>query len=65
MDFIHFTLRAMVSEPLKRKDFSKGEHQVVILENSLWWVVGLLVGEGNDAPLQYSCLENPMDGGTW
>ena len=22
-------------------------------------------GEGNDNPLQYSCLENPMDGGTW
>ena len=21
--------------------------------------------EGNDNPLQYSCLENPMDGGTW
>ena len=21
-------------------------------------------GEGNDNPLQYSCLENPMDGGT-
>ena len=20
-------------------------------------------GEGNDSPLQYSCLENPMDGG--
>ena len=22
-------------------------------------------GEGNDNPLQYSCLENPMDGGAW
>ena len=22
-------------------------------------------GEGNSNPLQYSCLENPMDGGTW
>ena len=22
-------------------------------------------GEGNDTPLQYSCPENPMDGGTW
>ena len=21
--------------------------------------------EGNDNPLQYSCLENPMDGGAW
>src|SRR5574339_502879 len=22
-------------------------------------------GEGNGNPLQYSCLETPMDGGTW
>ena len=25
----------------------------------------LLVGEGSGTPLQYSCLENPMDGGAW
>ena len=25
----------------------------------------LLSGEGNGTLLQYSCLENPMDGGTW
>ena len=24
-----------------------------------------LVGEGNGTPLQYSCLENPMNGGAW
>ena len=23
------------------------------------------LGEGNSNPLQYSCLGNPMDGGTW
>mgnify|MGYP006996370301 FL=1 len=23
------------------------------------------LGEGNGTPLEYSCLENPMDGGTW
>ena len=22
-------------------------------------------GEGNGTPFQYSCLENPMDGGAW
>ena len=22
-------------------------------------------GEGNGHPLQYSCLENPIDGGAW
>src|SRR5574342_601412 len=26
---------------------------------------GLLTEEGNGTPLQYSCLENPMDGGAW
>ena len=24
-----------------------------------------LLGEGNGTPLQYSCLENPMDGRAW
>ena len=27
------------------------------------WVLVLI--EGNGTPLQYSCLENPMDGGAW
>ena len=27
--------------------------------SSIW------LGEGNGTPLQYSCLENPMDGGAW
>ena len=26
---------------------------------------GRLPGTGNDNPLQYSCLENPMDRGAW
>ena len=25
----------------------------------------ILSREGNGSPLQYSCLENPMDGGAW
>ena len=25
----------------------------------------LQFGEGSGSPLQYSCLENPMDGGAW
>ena len=27
--------------------------------------LGRSPGEGNGTPLQYSCLENPMDGGAW
>ena len=25
----------------------------------------ICIGEGNGTPLQYSCLENPVDGGAW
>ena len=37
---------------------------------STTWDVLLVVamfynGEGNGTPLQYFCLENPMDGGAW
>ena len=28
-------------------------------------VLGSNFGEGNGTPLQYSCLENPIDGGAW
>ena len=27
--------------------------------------LGRFSGEGNDNPLHYSCLENPVDGGAW
>ena len=29
------------------------------------WVGKISPGEGNGSPLQYSCLENSMDGGAW
>ena len=28
-------------------------------------IISHSAGEGNGTPLQYSCLENPMDGGAW
>ena len=33
----------------------------------VWVLWGYIAshGEGNGTPLQYSCLENPMDGGAW
>ena len=33
----------------------------------LGWIprLGRAPGEGNGTPLQYSCLENPMDRGAW
>ena len=29
------------------------------------FILGGSIGEGNGTLLQYSCLENPMDGGAW
>ena len=31
----------------------------------IWILLLCSRGEGNDTPLQYSCLENPMDRGAW
>ena len=31
----------------------------------IWSHLAILFGEGSGTPLQYSCLENPMDGGAW
>ena len=28
-------------------------------------MLGIVVGEGNGTPLQYSCLANPMNRGAW
>ena len=32
---------------------------------SIQTALTILLGEGNSNPLQYSCLENPRDGGAW
>ena len=34
-------------------------------EISIMMVLNTGCGEGNGTPLQFSCLENPMDGGAW
>ena len=39
---------------------------VCIIIVVIYWALLLLdTGEGNGTPLQYCCLENPMDGGAW
>ena len=37
-----------------------GEPRKLLEEGRVW-----VFGEGDGTPLQYSCLENPMDGGAW
>ena len=38
-----------------------GECQVLVQKV----LASIIIGEGNGTPLQYSCLENPRDGGAW
>ena len=41
---------------------------IYIIRMTLYLVMmtlNIISGEGNGNPLQYSCLENPMDGGAW
>ena len=44
-------------------DHSLCERNFVKLQNNVR--IRRQDGEGNGNPLQYSCLENPMDGGAW
>ena len=46
-----------VRKPIDRKLYIRLLH---VLNYTEW-----IVGEGDGTPLQYSCLENPMDGGAW
>ena len=39
--------------------------KVCVIKATVFPVVMYGCGEGNGNPLQYSCLENPMDGGVW
>ena len=39
--------------------------KIMIIRRADLFSLGINIGEGNGTPLQYSCLENPMDGGVW
>ena len=46
-------------------DFLSGSISVLVYQTKPFVVSSLTFREGNDTPLQYSCLENPKDGGAW
>ena len=49
-----------------RDYFAQREAVCSLQEHShLTRALGFWRGEGNGTPLQYSCLENPVDGGAW
>ena len=37
----------------------------ILNSRDITWPTKVCLGEGDGTPLQYSCLENPMDGGAW
>ena len=56
----------------KKSDMTEQLSTVQLFHNHLvknlslvFWILFIFVGEGNGNPLEYSCLENPMAGGTW
>ena len=56
--FESILMRWMNLEPIIQIEASqKEENKYCILTH--------IYGEGNGTPLQYSCLENPMDRGAW
>ena len=40
-------------------------HILVLCSLFHFYLLLITGGEDNGTPLQYSCLENPMDGGAW
>ena len=57
MDTLSFTKEARIYNEEKTASSISGAGNT----GQLW----VKDGEGNGNPLQYSCLENPMDGGAW
>ena len=55
---IIFVLSSLVAQMVKRLAYNVGDLGLIP-------GLGRSSGEGNGNPLQYSCLENPMDGGAW
>ena len=51
----------------KKEREEKRKKEMIVTEGEVQFCTRLedQSGEGNGTPLQYSCLENPMDGGAW
>ena len=55
--------KIMASGPITSWEID--EETVETVSDFIFWGSKITAGEGNGTPLQYSCLENPMDGGAW
>ena len=61
-DFIFIFLSSKVTA---NGDWGHEIKRCLLLETKVMTNLDSIFGEGNNTPLQYSCLENPMDGGVW
>ena len=74
MSGIHFSLNFTLSNAHHHQEgwinwiniaFFQGSLYLYLHSTKIWGRIIWKSGEGNGTPLQYSCLENPMDGGAW
>ena len=60
-----------ITEKKKNRERTKTDCQLIRVCMGLFawtkiqFIYLIFPGEGNGSPLQYSCLENPRDGGAW
>ena len=54
-----------IKKPKPHQKMDRRPKQTFLQSYVFFQILTLRCGEGNGTPLQYSCLENPMDGGTW
>ena len=54
----HGNWTSLVAQTIKASAYNAGDPGLIPGS-------GRSPGEGNGNPVQYSCLENPMDGGAW
>ena len=63
---LEIVILSEVSQTEKEKNHSLTRWTFVDkVMSMLFNMLSRLVREGNGTPLQYSCLENPMDRGAW
>ena len=61
--FKYYSKRVYTIEVIRSQFYTCLRKCIYPFNNNL--LSATIFGEGNGTPFQYSCLENPMDGGAW
>ena len=63
----HISDKKLISKICKDLLQLSSKNQITSSKQPLFWFPSrqICFGEGNGTPPQYSCLENPLDGGAW